>query len=102
MDPMEVLKAMQGISPDLLSDASTQQQMKSFWNMLDEMASNNPDVKKIQEYSKFIKSNLESGAEDIKLSSGKKKYSGRFSYCIKTYTKGKKQIVIINFSSCPE
>lgn len=45
MDPMTVLKSMQGLSEDFIADPGTQQQMKSFWNMLDEMAANNPEVK---------------------------------------------------------
>jgi hypothetical protein len=102
MDPLDILSNMQGLSPEFLSSSSTQQQMKSFWNMLDEMASNNPEVLSNQEYSKFIKSNLESGAEDLKLQSGKTRQSGHFAYCIKTYLKGKKTIVLINFCSCPK
>ena len=102
MDPMDVLKNMQGLSEDFLTNPGTQQQMKSFWNMLDEMAANNPEVKITKEYSKFIKSNLETGAEDIKLQSGKRKVPATFAYCIKTYTKGKKQIVLINFCTCPQ
>ncbi|OMJ86351.1 hypothetical protein SteCoe_12138 [Stentor coeruleus] len=91
MEALNFLKNMQNLPSDFLSDPSTQNQMKNFWSMLDEMAVNNPE-----EYSKFIKKNLEQGAEEFKESSGKSKFQGEFSYCIKTYTENKRQIVLIN------
>lgn len=44
MEGFEFMNAMKGISPELLKDPGAQNQMKNFWNMLDEMAANNPDV----------------------------------------------------------
>ena len=64
--------------------------------MLDEMAANNPEVRKKQEYSKFINKNLQTGIEEAKKDSGKQKVSSVFSFCIKTYTENKKEIVLIN------
>ena len=44
MEGLDFLKAMQGISPEILQDPGTQQQMKNFWNMLNEMSENKPEV----------------------------------------------------------
>ena len=102
MEAFEFLKHMDKLSPEFLANPGTQQQMKNFWSMLDEMATNNPEVNQIQEYSKFIKKNLETGMEEIKADSGKEQVSGTFSFCIKTYTDTKKEIVIINVSHSPK
>lgn len=47
MEALNFLKNMQELPSNFLSDPSTQQQMKNFWSMLDEMAISNPEVFKI-------------------------------------------------------
>ena len=45
MEGLEFLKSMEKLSPEFIQDTGTQQQMKNFWNMLNEMSANNPEVR---------------------------------------------------------
>jgi len=91
MEAFSILSQMDNISEELANDPRTQQQLKDFWNMLDEMSENNPE-----EYKAFIEKNLKQGVEEFKSSSSKSAIYSKVGYSVKTYTPKKKEVVIIN------
>ncbi|CAG9321242.1 unnamed protein product [Blepharisma stoltei] len=92
IDMGHLLRQMDKASQGVMNDPGAQKQIKDFWNMLNELSENNPE-----DYKKFIENHLKEGIEDAKIEKAKKAVYSQFSFCVKTYTKGKKEIVLINF-----
>lgn len=66
MEAFKIFEQMNRAAGDIGQDPQMQRRMKEFWNMLEELSTNSPEVRLRQEYQKLIEKQLKSGLEDIK------------------------------------
>ena len=97
MDPFKLISQMDGMAAQVSDDPVAQQQLRDFWQHLDSLADKDPE-----EYARFMQKQLSEGRKEFEETAGKTKIEGFYSYAVKTYTQGKKIVVVVNVCHSPK
>ena len=91
MDPLKLMSQMDGYAAEIADDPAAQAQLRDFWAKLDSLAEKDP-----QEYARFMQQQLSAGMEEFKDLETQNGIAATHSYTVKTYTQGKKEVVVVN------